>query len=58
MEWIFNLRDNGQPQESLVLMPGNYIVVFRSRYLEKSIYTLEKEFEVKSGITTNIRLQD
>ena len=58
LEWIFNLRDNGQPQESLVLMPGNYRVVFRSRYLEKSVYTVEKEFEIKSGITTNVRLQD
>ena len=58
LEWIFNLRDNGQPQESLVLMPGNYRVVFRSRYLEKSVYTVEKEFEIKSGTTTNVRLQD
>jgi Ca-activated chloride channel family protein len=58
LEWIFNLRDNGQPQESLVLMPGNYTVVFRSRYLEKSVYTVEKSLEIKSGITTNIRLQD
>lgn len=58
LEWIFNLRDNGQPQESLVLMPGNYRVVFRSRYLEKSIFTIEKVIEIKSGTTTNIRLQE
>jgi Ca-activated chloride channel family protein len=58
LEWIYNLRDNGQPQESLVLMPGSYRAVFRSRYQEKSVYTLEKSFEVKSGITTNIKLQE
>lgn len=58
LEWIYNLRDNGQAQESLVLMPGNYRAVFRSRYQDRSIFTLEKPFEIKSGITTNIRLQN
>ena len=58
LEWIYNLRDNGQPQESLVLMPGPYRIVFRSRYTEKSVYTFEKMLEVKSGITTNIKLQE
>lgn len=58
LDWVFNLRDNNQAQESLVLMPGFYRAVFRSKYLEKSVYTVEKSFEVKSGITTNIRLQD
>ena len=57
LEWLYNLRDNGQPQESLVLMPGPYRIVFRSRYLEKSLYTFEKSMEVKSGITTNVKLQ-
>jgi Ca-activated chloride channel homolog len=58
LEWLYNLRDNGQPQESLVLMPGPYRIVFRSRYMEKSIYTFEKSMEVKSGITTNVKLQE
>jgi len=56
LEWIYNLRDNGQSQESLVLMPGYYRAVFRSKYVERSVYTIEKAFEIKSGITTNIRL--
>ncbi len=57
LELIYNFRDNEQ-QESLVLMPGNYRAIFRSRYSDRSSSTIERSFEVKSGITTNIKLQD
>ncbi len=58
LEWIYSFRDTDPPQESLVLMPGHYRVVYRSRYVNKSSYTIERSFEVKSGITTNVKLQD
>lgn len=58
LELVHNLRDTGQSQESLVLMPGKYRIVFRSRYHDKSTFTIERSFEIKSGITTNIRLQN
>jgi len=57
LELIYNFRENEQ-QESLVLMPGKYRAVFRSRYADRSRYTIERSFEVKSGITTNVKLQD
>jgi Ca-activated chloride channel homolog len=57
LEWIYSFRDTDPPQESLVLMPGNYRAVFRSRYVNRSSYTIEKSFEVKSGTTTNVKLQ-
>ena len=58
LEWIYSFRDTDPPQESLVLMPGHYRVVYRSRYVNKSSYTIERSFEVKSGTTTNVKLQD
>jgi Ca-activated chloride channel homolog len=58
LEWIYSFRDTDPPQESLVLMPGHYRVVYRSRYVNKSSYTVERSFEVKSGLTTNVKLQD
>jgi Ca-activated chloride channel homolog len=58
LEWVYTFRDTGQPQESLVLMPGFYRAVFRSRYVDRSIFTIERSFEVKSGLTTNVKLQD
>jgi Ca-activated chloride channel family protein len=58
LEWIYSFRDTEPPQESLVLMPGHYRAVYRSRYVSKSSYTIERSFEVKSGLTTNVKLQD
>jgi len=58
LEWVYTFTDNGQPQESLVLMPGLYRAVFRSRYVDRSIFTVERSFEVKSGLTTNVKLQN
>ncbi len=58
LELIYNFRDNDQQQESLVLMPGRYRAVFRSRYAEHTSNTVERSFEVKSGLTTNVKLQD
>jgi Ca-activated chloride channel family protein len=58
LDWIYNFRDMQQTQESLVLLPGTYRAVFRSRYSDRSIYTVEKRFTVKSGLTTNVRLID
>ncbi len=58
LEWIYSFRDTDPPQESLVLMPGHYRAIYRSRYVNKSSYTIERSFEVKSGLTTNVKLQD
>lgn len=58
LELVYNFRDNDQGQESLVLMPGKYRAVFRSRYSNKTNTTIERSFEVKSGTTTNVKMQD
>lgn len=58
LELVYTFKDANQPQESLVLMPGVYRAIFRSRYVDRSIFTIERSFEVKSGLTTNVKLQD
>ncbi len=54
--WIYNFRQDNPHQESLFLQPGTYKVVFRSKYSDRSIYTMEKTFEVEPGKSTNIKL--
>jgi len=54
-ERVYDLQEN-ELQESLLMQPGNYVVVFRSRFAGQTIYTIEKEFTVTSGITTNVKL--
>lgn len=53
--WIYDLRD-GMLQETLTLMPGNYRIYFRSKSVDRSFYTVEKEFSVVSGQTLNVKV--
>jgi Ca-activated chloride channel homolog len=52
---IYNLNEAGV-QETLYLLPGKYRVVFRSKFVTQSIFTIEKTFKIESGITTRINL--
>jgi Ca-activated chloride channel homolog len=54
-EWIYDLRDN-LLQESLILMPGDYLLVYRSKFSDRSIFTIEKRFTIRSGETVNLRV--
>lgn len=54
--WLYNLKDTPQQQETLYLEPGTYRVIFRSKYSNKSSYTIEKTFTVESGQTVNVKL--
>ena len=55
MEWLYNFRES-QLQESLILQPGDYRVVFRAKYADRAAYSIEKSFKVISGRTTNVKL--
>jgi Ca-activated chloride channel family protein len=53
LTWIYNLNEEGE-QETLYLLPGKYRVVFRSKYANKAVYTIEKSFKIESG--SNVRV--
>jgi Ca-activated chloride channel family protein len=55
LRWFYNLNENGT-QETLYLLPGKYRVVFRSKFVTKSIYTIEKTFKIESGGTVRVNL--
>jgi Ca-activated chloride channel homolog len=55
LKWIYNLREN-TTQESVILQPGKYKVVFRSKYTTKSAYSIEKSFKVTSGATVTVKM--
>ena len=56
LTWLYNLRDTPQQQETLYLQPGAYRVVFRSKFVNKASYTIEKSFRVEPGQTINVKL--
>jgi len=53
--WIYNFREN-PVQESLILQPGHYRVVFRAKYANRAAFSIEKSFRVISGKTTNVKI--
>ncbi len=53
--WVCNLNSN-LIQETIVLQPGKYRVEFRPKNAKESIYTLEKQFKIESGISTPVKL--
>jgi len=54
-EWICNL-DDGSMSGSFTLQPGAYRVIYRTKELPKSEYTLEKDFRINSNSTATLKL--
>lgn len=57
MEWIYNLNPSTK-KESILLQPGNYKIIFRSRYSNQTTDSKEFNFEIKSTIKTTIDLME
>jgi Ca-activated chloride channel family protein len=55
LTWVYNL-DKNYTRETLVLQPGKYRAVFRSKNAKESNYTVEKSFEIISGVSSSINL--
>ena len=56
LEWVYNFRENNPNQETLILQPGTYRVIFRAKYIDKTIFGVEQQFRVNSGRTTNVKI--
>lgn len=63
---VYYMRDNQlelvatlshtKERETLSLMPGEYVAVFRPKQARESIFTVEKKFKVVSGSSVAVRL--
>lgn len=56
LEWVYNFRENNPHQETLILQPGQYTVIFRARYADRALYTVDQQFRITSGRTVNIKI--
>lgn len=54
-EWVYNL-ENENSRTQIGMQPGNYKLVFRSKTARGNRFTRVKEFTIRSGATTNIRM--
>lgn len=55
LEWVYNLTEE-LTQESLLLQPGRYRVIFRAKFAKSSINSIEKEFEIITGKTSQVEI--
>ncbi|HYV93712.1 MAG TPA: VWA domain-containing protein [Chitinophagales bacterium] len=55
LEKIYQLNEN-LSNELIGLQPGDYVILFRSKFSKKTTDTLRKKFQIKSGETTSIKL--
>jgi Ca-activated chloride channel homolog len=55
LKFVCNLNDK-QFNESIVLQPGNYRIVFRPRNARETIYTIERRFKIEPGGQTTVKL--
>ncbi len=56
LEFVYNFKDSSLDRETIVLQPGNYRVIFRAKYSNRSVYTVESRFTVTSGKSVNVKL--
>ena len=54
LEWVCNLNANAM-QESIVLQPGKYRVVYRPLTAKETVYSLEKKFSIDSNKITEVK---
>ena len=54
MVWVADIND--EYYQTIIMQPGKYIVVGRSKSETRTIYTFEKEFTITSATTTEINI--
>ncbi len=55
LPWVVNLN-NTEINQQFKLQPGTYKLTYRSKNSKKVVYTLEREFKINSGSSTNLKL--
>lgn len=55
MQWVCNL-DVNPIQQNVILQPGRYHAIYRSLNIKQTIYTVDKTFDVKPGVSTTVIL--
>lgn len=54
-EWIYNLNPNYN-KETVTLQPGSYRVVFRPQNAKRTYFSVDKAFDISSGVSISIGL--
>jgi len=56
IELVYTLPESKDQMENILLLPGKYRIIYRSKWVNKTILSIEEKFEIKEGKTTEIKL--
>lgn len=56
LEWVINL-DPDNLKQTYILLPGNYRVIWRSKNIKKTIYSIEKKFTINSDTSIPLMIK-
>ncbi len=55
IKWIYTI-DTSEKSHSLILLPGNYKVIYRPLHSKQSYFTITKKFTIESGKSSSLRI--
>src|SRR5690554_2421234 len=55
LRWVMNLNP-AETNQQFRLQPGNYKLTYRSKNSKNVVYTIEREFKINSGSSSNLKL--
>ena len=56
LKWVYRFRNEMNHIESLYLLPGNYRIVYRNKFSNSTLDSIEKRFKIKTGGTVTLDL--
>lgn len=55
LTWFYNM-DKMETRQTLLLQPGNYKIIYRSKASHETMYTIERSFKIESGASQMVYL--
>ncbi len=56
LEWVYRLRNEMNHVESMYLLPGDYRIVYRTKFSNNTASSVQKKFKIKTGSTLTLDL--
>jgi len=56
LEWVYRLRNEMNHVESMYLLPGDYRIVYRTKFSNNTASSVQKKFKIKTGSSMTLDL--
>jgi hypothetical protein len=55
LRWVYTIKTEDK-SDSVILLPGNYRVIYRPQHSKQSHYTIVRKFSIESGKSSSLRI--